>query len=384
MTGRPLSSSPGTIGFKTVPRLSESCIPGEPPFRGQLITVDGIDGVGKSTQIARLVASLRSRGDDVLSVRDPGSTPIGARLRSLLLESDLEIHRRTEAMLFMASRCEMIETVIRPALARGQTVVSDRFLLSNVVYQSVGPGGVDPQRLWDLGRASCGGLGPAMTVLLDLPAAVAVGRINRPADRMEARGVEYLEAVRQAFLNQLPHAGGAERGDRCLPGGRGSGPAGQSGLDLTGRRAARFASGADETYRTDRLAAGSSSEPRDAGRLCDRSHRVPAWDHTDTPPFRWQDSLRVAAHVRTFDGPLQKYCWGTLHLHPPASLASGRVGASPGRAPRLRLNPPAGAWEGRCFVFTLPRVFEWEGRRFAGEGPPPRLRLNPPAGAWEG
>ncbi len=187
-------------------------------YRGQLITVDGIDGVGKSTQIARLVDFLKDRGDDVLAVRDPGSTPIGAKLRRLLLDSDMQMHRRTEAMLFMASRCEMIETVIGPALGRGQTVVSDRFLLSNVVYQSVGENGVAPRLLWEMGRAACGGVGPAMTVLLDLPAAVAVSRIDGPADRMESRGVAYLELVRQAFLEQLPNAGGETAVVNASPG----------------------------------------------------------------------------------------------------------------------------------------------------------------------
>lgn len=183
-----------------------------PRYRGRLITLDGIDGVGKSTQIQRLTDHLRSTGHDVLNVRDPGSTEIGTRLRALLLDSDLVLHRRTEAMLFMASRCEMIETIIRPALAAGRTVVSDRYLLSNVVYQSVGSDGsanqVTPETLWQLGRLSTGGLDPDVTILLDMPAALAFQRINRETDRMEDRGLAYMESVRQAFLTQLPSAGG--------------------------------------------------------------------------------------------------------------------------------------------------------------------------------
>ncbi len=170
-----------------------------------LITLDGIDGVGKSTQIKRLSDYLQSRGHDVMSVRDPGSTPIGMRLRELLLESDLEMHRRTEAMLFMASRCEMVETTIRPALAEGRTVISDRFLLANVVYQSVG-GATSPEWLWQMGRLANGGVEPTLTLLLDMPASEAMKRFQGPADRMESRGVEYLESVRQAFLTQLPHS----------------------------------------------------------------------------------------------------------------------------------------------------------------------------------
>jgi dTMP kinase len=169
------------------------------------ITLDGIDGVGKSTQIERLTTHLRGRGHDVIQVRDPGSTPVGAKLRELLLDSDLDLHRRTEAMLFMASRCEMIEKSIRPALSSGQTVISDRFLLANVVYQSVG-GDVTAEQLWELGRLANGGLKPDMTLLLDMPAEAALKRLQGPTDRMERRGTEYMESVRQAFLQQLPQS----------------------------------------------------------------------------------------------------------------------------------------------------------------------------------
>ncbi|QDV63096.1 dTMP kinase [Crateriforma conspicua] len=169
------------------------------------ITLDGIDGVGKSTQIARLAEHLTSLGQDVLTVRDPGSTDIGSKLRSLLLDSDLTMHRRTEAMLFMASRCEMVETIIRPALDAGRWVISDRFLLSTVVYQSVG-GDVPPDLLWKLGEAANDWLCPDVTILLDMPAEASMRRLDRPADRMESRGLDYLETVRQAFLDQLPHS----------------------------------------------------------------------------------------------------------------------------------------------------------------------------------
>lgn len=174
------------------------------------VTLDGIDGVGKSTQIERLTEHLRSIGHQVLSVRDPGSTPIGMRLRELLLDSDLDLHRRTEAMLFMASRCEMIETTIRPALQSGTSVISDRFLLANVVYQSIG-GDVSAEQLWQMGRWANNGLQPDLTLLLDMPAEAAVARIQGPADRMESRGVDYLESVRQAFLRELPNSGPVTR-----------------------------------------------------------------------------------------------------------------------------------------------------------------------------
>ena len=190
-----------------------------PKFTGKLITLDGIDGVGKSTQIDRLSAHLSSTGHDVINVRDPGSTEVGKRLRAILLDSDLVLHRRTEAMLFMASRSEMIETVIRPALAAGKTVVSDRFLLANVVYQSVGgqtgsqvTSSVTTDTLWQLGRLATGGIDPEMTLLLDMSAKAAFARLGRERgremDRMEARGETYMESVRQAFLAELPQTGG--------------------------------------------------------------------------------------------------------------------------------------------------------------------------------
>ena len=173
----------------------------------KFISIDGIDGVGKSTQIGRLSDYLAGQGQDVVCVRDPGTTEIGSKLRALLLDSELEMHRRTEALLFMASRCEMIEKTIRPALETGRTVISDRYLLSTVVYQSIG-GKVPSSLLWELGHLVNDGVEPQLTILLDMPAADAVTRMEGPADRMEKRGVEYMEAVRQAFLDQLPSCGG--------------------------------------------------------------------------------------------------------------------------------------------------------------------------------
>lgn len=169
------------------------------------ITLDGIDGGGKSTQLARLCEFLRAAGSKVLAVRDPGGTPTGEAVRSLLLDSQLSMHRRSEAMLFMAARCELVQCQILPALQAGMVVVSDRFLLANVVYQSVG-GELAPEELWRIGDWANGGLRPDLTLLLDLAAEQAIKRIDRPADRMESRGLEYLEAVRQGFLAQLPRA----------------------------------------------------------------------------------------------------------------------------------------------------------------------------------
>ncbi|QEF98860.1 Thymidylate kinase [Stieleria maiorica] len=179
-----------------------------PQKTGHFITVDGIDGVGKTTQIQGLQRLLREFELDFITTRDPGSSEIGQRLRALLLESELTMHRRTEAMLFMASRCEMVESTIRPTLASGTSVISDRFLLANVVYQSVGDAqaGVSSELLWQIGDLANGGLRPDLTLLLDMPAERALRRIGRPTDRMESRGADYMESVRQAFLAELPRS----------------------------------------------------------------------------------------------------------------------------------------------------------------------------------
>ena len=108
-------------------------------------------------------------------------------------------------MLFMTSRCEMVETMIRPAISEGKTVVSDRFLLANVVYQSVGDK-ISPEVLWQMGRLANGGLTPDLTILLDMPAQRSMERIGKETDRMESRGVDYMEAVRQGFLQELTHS----------------------------------------------------------------------------------------------------------------------------------------------------------------------------------
>jgi dTMP kinase len=170
------------------------------------IAIDGVDGTGKSTQIRLLVEHLAAAGHPVLAVRDPGTTVAGEAIRKLVLDSDLEMHRRCEALLYMAARSQLVEEKIRPALAAGTWVVSDRYLLANVVYQSVG-GSESTDMLWRLGEIAVAGVRPDLTILLDMPAKLAMQRIDRPADRMESRGIDYLESVRQAFLTQVAHSG---------------------------------------------------------------------------------------------------------------------------------------------------------------------------------
>ena len=172
------------------------------------LSFDGVDGVGKSTQIRLLADWLRGQGREAVTCRDPGGTLLGEKLRALLLDHhDLPIHRRAEMLLYMASRAELVEEVIRPALAAGKTVISDRYLLANVVYQAHG-GGLDPADVWRVGAVTVGGVMPDLVFLLDMPAEKAAARIERSPDRMESRGIDYLECVRQGFLTEagrFPH-----------------------------------------------------------------------------------------------------------------------------------------------------------------------------------
>jgi dTMP kinase len=162
---------------------------------------DGIDGVGKTTQIRLFADALRSRGYDVVVCRDPGSTPLGERTRDLLLSSDesTPISRRSEMLLYMAARAQLVEQVIKPALDAGQIVVSDRYVLANVVYQGHA-GGLDPRQIWQVGEIATEGIQPDCVFVLDMNIEDANRRLNRSLDRMESQGDAYRERLRKGFL----------------------------------------------------------------------------------------------------------------------------------------------------------------------------------------
>ncbi len=170
---------------------------------------DGIDGVGKSTQVRLFVDALRARRYDVVECRDPGSTSLGERIRDLLLTSDavMSISRRSEMMLYMAARAQLVDDVIRPALEAGKTVVSDRYLLANVVYQGHA-GGLVPAAIWQVGRVATDGVEPDCVFVLDMPPEAAERRLNRPLDRMERQGDGYRARLREGFLAEAASSNG--------------------------------------------------------------------------------------------------------------------------------------------------------------------------------
>ncbi len=174
--------------------------------RGLFFSLDGLDGCGKSTQCRLLADHLRAKGLRVTTCVDPGGTVLGAQLRDILLHHHQVMAPACEALLFMASRAQVVNEVIRPALESGQIVVSDRYLLANVVYQGHA-GGLDPEQLWQVGELSTGGLNPDLTIVLDLPVAKAAARRDGPADRVESRGPEYHARVRKGFLREAERHG---------------------------------------------------------------------------------------------------------------------------------------------------------------------------------
>lgn len=162
---------------------------------------DGIDGSGKSTQIAQFVAWLKDQGHRVRQVRDPGTTAAGEAIREILLGASFRIDFRAEMLMYMACRAQLVDEEIRPALDRGEFVVSDRFLLATVVYQGVA-GNLDPDDIWQVGRIATHDLLPDVTFVLDMDVATAQRRLGDQKDRIESRGKEYFEQVRRGFREQ--------------------------------------------------------------------------------------------------------------------------------------------------------------------------------------
>ncbi len=181
------------------------------PRPGRFIVLDGAEGAGKTTHMLRLAETLRARGLEVLTVRDPGSTPVSERIRDVLLDpASGDLDARTEVCLYMASRAELVAKVVRPALAGGAVVLADRFVSSTEAYQGHA-GGADPEAIRQVARFACAGLEPDLTVVLDVPVEVGFSRKLGEPDRMEAKARSYHERVREGFL-----AMGRQRPDRVV------------------------------------------------------------------------------------------------------------------------------------------------------------------------
>lgn len=166
---------------------------------GLFIVFEGGDGGGKSTQVARLVESLRASGHTVVATREPGGTRIAEKIRHVILDPDnLELCDRAEALLYAASRAEHVHHVIKPALDRGEMVVSDRYMDSSIIYQGLGRGlGADDVRNLNLWATE--GLRPDLTIVLDVPADFGLERVGTP-DRLELAPLEMHERIREYYL----------------------------------------------------------------------------------------------------------------------------------------------------------------------------------------
>jgi dTMP kinase len=168
--------------------------------RGKLIVFEGAEGAGKTTQIRLLAERLGSAGISCVAVREPGGTPVGDAIRQILLHPEKEITAATEALLFMASRAELIAREIRPALDEGAVVLVDRFFLSTYAYQIVGRGLPEPE-VRAANRLATAGLVPDLTLLLDVQAAEGLGRADARGarDRIERSGDDFHQRVNGAF-----------------------------------------------------------------------------------------------------------------------------------------------------------------------------------------
>lgn len=168
----------------------------------RLIVFEGGEGSGKSTQLRRLSATLTARGIDHVCLREPGGTTLGAEVRRILLDPASEITPRAEALLFMASRAELVEREIRPALERGNVVLLDRFFLSTYAYQIAGHG-LPEDEVRSANRFATAGLVPDLTLLLRYPVIDGLGRAaGRPSapDRMETMGESFHHRVAAGFV----------------------------------------------------------------------------------------------------------------------------------------------------------------------------------------
>ncbi|MEU5687767.1 dTMP kinase [Streptomyces venezuelae] len=179
-----------------------------PCATGFFIALEGGDGAGKSTQAEALAEWIRAKGHEVVVTREPGATPVGKRLRSILLDvSSAGLSHRAEALLYAADRAEHVDTVVRPALERGAIVISDRYIDSSVAYQGAGRD-LSPTEVARINRWATGGLVPNLTCLLDVAPETARERFTEAPDRLESEPAEFHARVRSGFLTLAAAAPG--------------------------------------------------------------------------------------------------------------------------------------------------------------------------------
>ncbi|WP_405630393.1 dTMP kinase [Streptomyces sp. NBC_01174] len=171
-----------------------------PAANGFFLVLEGGDGAGKSTQVEALAEWIRAKGHEVVVTREPGATPVGKRLRSILLDvSSAGLSNRAEALLYAADRAEHVDSVVRPALERGAIVISDRYIDSSVAYQGAGRD-LAPTEIARISRWATSGLVPHLTVLLDVDPETARERFTEAPDRLESEPAEFHTRVRSGFL----------------------------------------------------------------------------------------------------------------------------------------------------------------------------------------
>lgn len=166
---------------------------------GFFVTIEGIEGAGKSSLSKALFERLSLHGREIVVTREPGGTKLGDSIRRVLLESE-KLSDRAELLLFEAARAQHIDDVILPALRRGAVVICDRYTDSSIAYQS-GARGIDAELVEELNRFATNGLSPNLTILLDLPAEVGLAR-QMKVDRISSEGIAFHESVRRGYLNQ--------------------------------------------------------------------------------------------------------------------------------------------------------------------------------------
>ena len=172
---------------------------------GKLISFEGSEGSGKSTQIARLAEHCQKIGREVIATREPGGTEIGEQIRSIIVHNSKgdEMCPETELLLFTAARAQLVREVIVPALARGDIVLSDRYLDSSTVYQGIARN-LAPGPVNEINRFAVGNVMPDLTIVIDVPTEVSLQRIRQRAsdlpDRMERQNITFYNKVREGYL----------------------------------------------------------------------------------------------------------------------------------------------------------------------------------------